>query len=98
MSYQEHFSKHVRIALLRLLDKAPGCRANSSILHSSVDELGLTASRDQVKAEIAWLGEQNLLTFVDHDGLLVATLTERGHDVANGRAVVPGVQRPTPRG
>jgi len=98
MSYQDHFAKHVRIAILRVLDSAPGCRANSSILHSAVDELGLTASRDQVKGEIAWLGEQGLIKVVDHDGLLVASLTERGADVAAGRAVVPGIQRPTPRG
>jgi len=98
MSYQDHFAKHVRIAILRVLDAAPGCRANSSILHSAVDELGLTASRDQVKGEIAWLAEQGLLTVVDHGGLLVASLTERGADVAAGRAVVPGIQRPTPRG
>lgn len=98
MSYAEHFSKHVRIALLRVLASAPACRANSSILHSAVDELGLTATRDQVKTELAWLAEQGLVTCVDYSGLVVATLTERGEDVAAGRTVVPGVQRPSPRG
>lgn len=98
MNYREHFAKHVRIAILRFLDSAPGCRANSSILHSVVDELGLTSSRDQIKSEISWLAEQGLVSFIDMDGLFVATLTERGADVAGGRTVVPGVQRPTPRG
>jgi hypothetical protein len=97
MSYADHFSQHVRIAILRVLERAPGFRANSSILHSAIDELGLTASRDQVKTEISWLGEQQLVSVVDHDGLLVATLTERGGDVAHGRATVPGVKRPAPR-
>jgi hypothetical protein len=98
MDYAEHHSRHTRIALLRVLAGAPGFRANSSILHGALDELGLTASRDQVKTEINWLGEQRLVTVVDHSGLLVATLTERGEDVAGGRTVVPGVQRPSPRG
>ena len=98
MSYQEHFAKHLRISLLRLLNEAPSCRANSSILASAVQSLGLTATRDQVKMELAWLTEQRLLTTEDLGDLLGATLTERGCDGAEGRAVVPGVQRPTPRG
>ncbi len=98
MSYADHFAKHVRLAILRFLDTAPGCRANSSILHSIVDELGLSSTRDQVKTELSWLEEQRLVTLVDLGHMLVATLTERGSDVATGRATVPGVQRPTPRG
>jgi hypothetical protein len=98
MSYAEHFAKHVRIAILRVLEAAPAFRANSSILHSALDELGLTATRDQVKVELAWLAEQNLLTTTEAANLVVATLTDRGLDVAAGRAVVPGVQRPSPRG
>lgn len=99
MDYADHFSKHVRIAILRVLAAAPAWRANSSILHSATDSLGLTATRDQIRGELAWLAEQRLVTTVDHaGGLVVATLTERGVDVAEGRTVVPGVQRPTPKG
>ena len=98
MNYAEHHSKHVRIAILRVLDAAPGCRANSSILHSALDDLGLTCTRDQVKGELAWLAEQRLVTNAETGALVVATITERGADVAAGRTVVPGVQRPSPRG
>lgn len=98
MSYAEHFSKHVRIAILRVLAEAPSCRANSSILHSALDGLGLTATRDQVKTELAWLAEQRLVANQELESLVIATLTERGMDVAQGRTHVPGVQRPTPRG
>jgi hypothetical protein len=97
MNYNEHFSKHLRITLLRILQGAPAFHANSSILHSFADGLGLSATRDQVRTEIAWLAEQGLVTSEDHDGLVVATLTDRGLDVAEGRTVVPGVQRPSPR-
>ncbi|MFN3513445.1 MAG: hypothetical protein ACK41C_10390 [Phenylobacterium sp.] len=97
-SYGEHFSKHVRIAILRVLAAAPAWKANSSILHSATDELGLTATRDQIRTELAWLAEQRLVATSDMGGLVVATLTERGMDVAEGRTTVPGVQRPSPRG
>lgn len=95
--YGEHFSTHLRLALLRQLNDAPAFRANSSILHSIMPKLGLAATRDQIRTELTWLAEQGLVTVEDLNGLLVVTATERGIDVAEGRAVVPGVQRPTPR-
>lgn len=98
MNYNAHFARHVRLAILRLLHEAPGYALNSSILTEAVGALGLAASRDQVRGEIAWLAEQGLATADElPGGLVVATLTERGGDVATGRAHVPGVQRPTPR-
>lgn len=98
MSYAEHLSKHVRIALLRVLKEAPAYRANDSILHSATDTLGLSISRDQVKTELTWLADQGLVTLQDLSSVLVATATGRGVDVAEGRTSVPGVQRPSPKG
>lgn len=98
MNYSAHFARHVRLAILRLLHEAPGYALNSSILTDAVAALGLVASRDQVRGEIAWLAEQGLATSEElTGGMMVATLTERGGDVAIGRAHVPGVQRPTPK-
>lgn len=98
MNYTAHFARHVRLAMLRLLAEAPGYALNSSILTDAVAALGLAATRDQVRSEIAWLAEQGLVTSDElPGGLMVATLTERGSDVASGRAHVPGVQRPTPK-
>lgn len=98
MSYAEHFATHLRLAMLRVLEGAPACRANSSILHSAVQDLGLSASRDLVRTQIAWLDEQGLVTSAAAGDLVVVTLTERGLDVARGLVVVYGVARPTPRG
>lgn len=96
-NYAEHFAKHFRIALLRILAISPAYRANSSILAGGAHDLGLTATRDQVKTELAWLSDQGLVSVEDLNGLHVAILTERGLDVAEGRTTVPGVQRPAPR-
>lgn len=98
MSFKNHFSSHLRLATLRLLAEAPGYSLNASIAADALGSMGLSASRDQVRVEIAWLAEQGLVTADElPGGLVVATLTERGADVASGRATVPGVQRPAPK-
>ncbi|MFZ5746376.1 MAG: ArsR family transcriptional regulator [Pseudomonadota bacterium] len=100
MSYlEEAFLPHLRLAILRVLAGAPGYAANSSILTQAVAELGLRATRDQVRGQLAWLNEQQLVRTeqVTRD-LVVAELCERGHDAAAGAATVPGVQRPGPGG
>ena len=97
MDYQEHHTLHLRITLLRLLEAQPGYKANSSLLCDGSDAVGLTTTRDRVKTELAWLAEQGLLRVQTLDnGLVVATLTERGLDVATGRVRVPGVKPPGP--
>jgi Fe2+ or Zn2+ uptake regulation protein len=95
--YPEHFAKHVRLVILRLLAEATEYRLNASILGDMVAAHGLAATRAQIRTEIAWLEEQGLLKADElANGLVVATLSERGLDVAAGRASVPGVQRPGP--
>ena len=91
------FLQHLRLTLLRFLLGAPSYRANSSILHNVADQYGLAATRDQIKGQLAWLAEQSLIKTEDLLGLTIATLTERGLDVAEGRATCPGVQRPGPK-
>lgn len=98
MSYSEHFAKHLRLVMLRLLAEASEYRLNASILTDAANAHGLSATRAQIRTELAWLAEQGLVTTHEpQDGLVVAGLTERGLDVAQGRAFVPGVQRPAPR-
>ncbi len=98
MNYDAHLAEHLRLAILQLLVEAPGYRANDSVLLQCLDALGFTVSRDQVAAQVAWLEEQGLVsTGEPRAGLTVATITPRGVDTAEGRARVPGVQRPSPK-
>lgn len=100
--YTEHFAKHVRLVILRLLAEATEYRLNSSIIADMVNTHGLAATRAQIGAELLWLDELGLISTstvgIPMAGLVVATLTERGLDVALGRGSVPGVQRPGPVG
>lgn len=95
--FADFMGEHVRLSVLRLLDGAPGYSANDSILTQSVEQLGLSCTRDQMRGHLSWLGEQRLVNLlVPAAGVTVATLTERGSDVAKGKSHIPGVQRPSP--
>lgn len=94
--YADYLSQDRRLVILRILAEMPTYRANSSVLHTVLNEWGHEPSRDQVKGELRWLQEQQLVTVeeVGDGAVLLAKLTERGADVAAGRARVDGVKRP----
>lgn len=94
--YAEFLSADRRLVLLRILAELPTYKANSSVLHSVLNQWGHDPSRDQVKTELRWLQEQGLVTVeeIGDGAVLLATLTERGMDVQAGRARVDGVKRP----
>jgi hypothetical protein len=97
--YMDTLTADQRLVLLRLLEKAPGFRFNSSILRKLMgDKVGYIVPRDKVLTELSWLAEQGLVTLEEGIGCSIATLTSRGLDVATGAASVPGVDRPGPRG
>ena len=90
---------HVRLAVLQLLDGSAGYTANNQVLRMGVEAMGLACTGDQLRGHLTWLEEQRLVTTVAlGSGVVVATLTERGADVAAGRSVLSGVQRPAPGG
>ena len=88
---------HVRLAILRALLEAVQNTVNDSMLMNLMDQLGLPVTRDQLRGQLGWLEEQGLVRLArPSDSLVVATLRERGADVALGRAHVEGIQRPAP--
>lgn len=92
--YAEFLRQDMRLVVLRLLAEMPAYRANSSVLNAALDNYGHSVSRDQVKTELQWLSEQGTVSLDDIGPVLVATLTERGQDIAAGRARCPGIKRP----
>jgi len=87
-----------RLVILRTLEEDAGYRLNESVIQSCLQALGHDVSRDRVRTDLQWLAEQGLVELETVVSVLVATLTQRGSDAACGRAVVPGVKRPRPRG
>lgn len=89
---------HIRLAVLRLLDGQPTYCLNDSVLHEAVNAIGLPCTRDQLRGHLAWLEEMGTVSNSQTgSGLIVSTLTERGSDVALGRSIIHGVQRPSPK-
>ena len=89
-------SENRRCAFLRFLAGDVDYAMNTSLLQSALDAVGHGVSRDCVNADVAWLEEQGLVSREDLGGIIVVKITQRGLDVAEGRAVVPGVKRPGP--
>ncbi len=96
MSFADFQQQDRRLVLLRALENAAQYSANAYLLRRFCDVSGHAVSLDLIQADLAWLQEANLLTLDRRPDIWVATLTTRGLDVATGRAVHPGVQRPQP--
>jgi len=94
--YRETVAEHLRITVLRCLAEDSNYSINESLLLDMVETYGFAPSRDNLRAQLAWLAEQGLITIGGPDTCQVATLTARGEDVAKARATVPGVKRPRP--
>ncbi len=95
-SFAERVTESMRRVTLELLKEADGYDLNIYILRSGLADFGYRPSMDKLRSEISWLAEQGYLSVRDVGGTVIATLTERGQDVAAGNAQVPGVARPDP--
>lgn len=82
-----------RRAILAVLSLAPGYSFSHRGIRAQIEAVGYAASLDLLRADIAWLGEVGLVELLEPDH---AKLTDRGLDIALGRAQVPGVRRPEP--
>ena len=87
-------NEHFRISILRALE-ALNYTSNDSIIKDSCAQFGNKMSSDQVKTQLGWLAEQGLVTVNKVGSTMVAELTSRGQDVAQGRSFVDGVKRPS---
>lgn len=97
MGYEDkHFRPMFRLILLRLLAGAMRYTLNDEILKDYCAPESFHVSRDQIRGELAWLAEQGLVTVEELEKFHVATITERGQEVADGIVHVPGVKRPAP--
>lgn len=96
MKFADYQTEDRRLVLLRGLQPAAQYRANAYLLRRFAESLGHSVSADRIEADLAWLCEQGLVDKTTAQGVTVATLTQRGLDVAKGDAQVPGVARPQP--
>lgn len=96
MPFSQFEQEDRRLVLLRLLAEDADYKINSSILQRGLELYGHSISRDKLHSEIAWLTEQDLVSYDELNSVQVVALTQRGLDVAQGKSIVPGVKRPGP--
>lgn len=92
--FSTHLTEDRRLVVLRVLAESAGYTANEYILQQMLEQFGHVASIDRIRADLAWLHEQQLLTVSQVADVHIARITARGQDVAAGRTVVPGIKRP----
>lgn len=102
MNLRELLTEEQRLAILLTLGEAERYRLNESLLKSSLSSMALVVGRDDVRAHLEWLARQGLvkvekLATETTGALWIATLTEAGDEVRQGRSF-PGVKRAEPRG
>lgn len=95
--FAQHLAADRRLVILKVLTDSAGYTTNQYMLHDMVGRLGHRVSLDTLLADLAWLSETaQLITTETVGGVGIATLTQRGLDVAEGLATVPGVKKPRP--
>ena len=92
--FSTHLTEDRRLVVLRVLAESAGYTANEYILQQMLEQFGHVPSIDRIRADLAWLHEQQLLTVSQVADVHIARITARGQDVAAGRTVVPGIKRP----
>ncbi len=98
MSFLDYIRPQRRLVILRMLSEIASHRTNTSVLVDGANHYGVVSTRDDVRTDVSWLAEQGLVrTEQLTDNVQLVVLTERGADVAEGRASVPGVRKPSPR-
>lgn len=94
-TFKDRLREDVRRVVLDLLEQAAGYDLSADMIRAGLAEFGHRPSADQLKTELNWLAEQGYLNIEKRgEGILVAKLTRRGADVAEGRVAVPGVAEP----
>ena len=95
-SYKQYMAQERRARILQALLASGSYTAGESMLDVFLASCGHRISESQLRADLAWLAELELIRLRTIEGadMQLATLTRYGQDVAEGRTTVPGVKRP----
>lgn len=97
MSYLQSLAEERRGTILYLLLKTELSASETVLLHGLRQAGHLRITEDLVRADLEWLRNANLVTTDVFEGTrVIAKLTRRGRDVAQGNLAEPGVERPDP--
>ena len=95
-SFAQMVAADRRLLILKALAAAAEYTAARRLLIAFLSSWGRRVSSDVVAGDLAWLAEQGLVELRNAGEESIGKLTDRGLDVAEGRANCPGVRRPAP--
>ena len=94
MSFKQHERSDRLLHILRLLVSADYAMPHTVII-SALHDHGHTVSTTGIHTDLDDLTVLNLLTHKEQGVMTVATITQKGVDVAMGREPISGIRRPT---
>jgi hypothetical protein len=98
MTFSEFENEQMRLTILQILESDQDYSMNDTVIHRALDSIGYSVSHDKLKTELTWLQEQGAVSLDNRPSFIIVKLSSRGQDVALGRASIPGIPRPQPRG
>lgn len=91
----ELIAKDARLVILKELAGQVDGRLNEVALIHVLDAFGIKRSREWVRTQLLALAELDAVTVEEVGTVMVASLSRRGHDHVERRAVIDGVARPS---
>lgn len=96
MNYAEVIERDARLVILKELSRQVDGRLNETVLVHVLDQFAIKRSRDWVRTQIRAMAELGAVTFEEIGTVFVASLTRRGLDHVERRAIIEGIARPSP--
>jgi len=96
MSLADFQREDRRLLIMKALASESDYAISDVVLRSLLAEFGHSISMDVLHADLAWLQDIGLLNIEKAASMVVATATDRGVEVAEGHATIPGIRRPRP--
>ena len=96
MAERDIKTEHRLLTILQLLKDDPDYKIDFHLLQESLKMVGRGVSGAVLISDLTLLEEMKLVSTTNIAGCTIAVLRNRGVDVADGVAVVPGVARPRP--
>jgi len=95
MSFHRHLAEDRRLCILRLLTESAGS-GNDSVLHIGLEHLGhRRLCRQMVRDDLRFLESADLVRIEMVGSVMVAAITKRGVEVAEGRLEAEGIKKPS---
>lgn len=94
--FAEHLARSARLVILRALAAETSRTLNEVVLQGALETFGINRSREYVRTQMNALRDLGAVQLRQAGSVTIAVLTQTGLDHVEHRAVIDGVDRPSP--